>query len=291
MKELQFKLRILIVVLIFLTTAIALSLGTFRHRHDIAIGGKICTEQRILGEILAQLIEKNTSLKVNRSFNLEGTAICFNALKSGSIDLYCEYTATALLDILKEPLMEGSLYPHVKQAFEEKYNLIWLDRLGFCNQYVLIARANSNLKSISDIQPHHKIAFDPEIAARPEMTLLKSSYPQINQSKLMDQVLLYFSLQSGGMDVVSGFSTDGRLVDKRFTILKDDKNCLSDYEVAPVISKKCLNKHPELIPVLSLLAGKISNEQMSMLNYQVEIQKRDVAQVATEFLQNAILSP
>lgn len=291
MKELTSKLKILVhfsLITLFLLSVI-FSFYSYRGKNAIVIGAKNNTEQHILGEILAQLIENRTNLKVIRKFNFEGTTICFNALKSKAIDVYFEYTGTALLDILKESPIQTPLLPYLKTAFSEKYNLLWLDPLGFSNHYVLATRPDTQLKKISDLQknPDVKIAIDPEFASRLEYTLLQKSYPMQWQSKLMDQVLLYFSLKNKTIDVISTYSTDGRIQGKEFVILQDDKGCLPNYEVAPLVLKSSLSKHPELYSVFALLKEAISEEEISHLNYQVEFLRKDIKGVVVEFLKSA----
>ncbi len=288
MKVLVAKLKILLLGLICLAVALLGILGAsfLSSRHCFVIGAKSCTEQHILGEISALLLEKNSDIKVVRRFNLAGTAICFNALKTGSIDTYFEYTGTALLDILKEPLIQKPLYPHVKAVFEKKHGITWLAPLGFANQYALIARADAPFKKISDLKnyPKLRIAFDPEFSTRLEVDLLKNSYPLHWQSKLMDPILLYLSLAKDEVDVISGASTDGRLGDQRFRILKDDRHCLPKYEVAPIIKIASLERFPEVEKVFSLMTNAITVKEMARLNYQVEIERRSVQEVAAKFI-------
>lgn len=262
---------------------ITLYFQTKSNINTLTIGSKNCTEQHILSEILAQLVEAHTDIKVKRLFNLEGTSICYNALKSGTIDTYFEYTGTALLEIFKEPLIEGPLYPHIKKAFA-KQNLSYLDPLSFSNQYVLIAREESGLQTISDIPLVAQIAIDPEFAARKELKLLQQAYSLRSQPKLMDQVLLYFSLQSKAIDVMSGFSTDGKLKNREFKVLIDDKEVLPNYVAAPLLRKEVLEQHPELNAVFALIKDKITNEEIIDLNYQVEILQRSADAVARKFL-------
>lgn len=288
MKQLKVRLRLLLITsaCILLTISAGFCMQTFGRGEKVVIGAKNCTEQHVVSELLSQLIERETDIQVVRKFNLEGTTICFNALKSKTIDIYVEYTGTAVLDILKEPILSGSLFDYVKETFQSKYGIIWLDRLGFSNQYVLITRRDLNLMKISDLEtnPGLQLAYDQEFAARLEAKLLKAHYNGISYKKLMDNVLLYFSLASGSVDVISGFSTGGRLADPRFVVLEDDRGALPTYEAAPMITEECLEKHPELERVLRLLKGAISTEEMSRLNYLVEIEGRDVKSVASDFL-------
>lgn len=290
MKKLQVKLKILFFSL--LVFVLLLSIFVFMQLDrggQITIGAKNCTEQHILAEILSVLIETHTDLKVVRRFNFEGTTICFNALQSDGIDVYFEYTGTAFLDILKEKKLKPNLYPYVKKAFEEKYNLIWLDCLGFANQYGLIVRRNEGVNTISDLcnDRELRIGFDPEFKSRQEYILLKDTYSLGTQkkAKLFDQVLLYFALLRKNVDVISGCSTDGRLVDNRFCFLEDDKHCFPAYEIAPIVRKAALQKFEEIGPVIALLKGKIDQDQMRHFNYQVEFEGKDINELAKEFVQ------
>ncbi len=283
------KLRILLAgtAVLILSMVFFFCIHVHRNRHRIMIGAKNCTELHILGEVLAQLIERSTHLKVTRKFNLEGTSICFHALLSGTIDTYFEYTGTALLDILKQPLVSPPLYPFVKEQFRAKYGLEWMEPLGFCNRYALVVRENSPLQNISDLrnEKNLRVAIDAEFAARQELALLKKAYPGNWEMRLMDPVLLYVSLENSGVDVISGASTDGRLLTPHFKVLNDDRNCLPQYEVAAVISQKTLQNFPELRSVFSLLGGRFSEEQISKMNYEVEHLGRSIPRVAQEFLE------
>lgn len=289
MKELKAKLKRLSIFCFSLLLLFFVLFGfrTYGGGEKMVIGAKNCTESHILGEILAQMIERKTDLKVVRKFNLEGTSICFEALRSHTIDAYVEYTGTAVLEILKEPLPKEGLFEYLQEVFEDRYGMYWLDRLGFSNQYVLITRKELLIDRISQLQEHPelRLAVDPEFASRVESSLLNQNYQNTSHTKLMDQVLLYFSLKSGGIDVISGFSTDGRLFDPEFVTLVDDRTCLPTYEAAPLITKQSLQKHPQIAGVFAMLKGAITTETMSRLNYRVEIEGEDVGEVARHFIQ------
>ena len=252
----------------------------------LTIGAKSNTEQQILAELLAQLIEKNTSIKVIRKFNLDGTSIAFNALKTAAIDIYFEYTGTALLHILKEPLCEGPLYPYVKDAFERKYGITWKQPLGFSNQYVLIAHKNLKITKIEEIRSDHKIAYDPEFSIREEAALLKKNYPSIAPPKLMDQLILYFSLNNGSADVISGVSTSGHLVSPDLIILEDKLETLPAYEVAPLIRYETLERYPELEPLFTLISNLFTLSEMRDLNYAVEFEGQDIEAIASKIIKS-----
>lgn len=288
MAKLGWKLKILLRLFLILV-ALTLAIGSWRHfqrRDAFILGAKNCTEQHLLAEITAQLIEKKTSIKVVRLFNLEGSRLTFSSLKTGQIDASFEYTGTAWLSILKKPYVPGMLvYDDVKKIFNDQFGLKWLGRIGFSNQYALIARRNSGYTKISQIERVGlKLAIDPEFASRPELKLLKESCP-FDEPLMMDQVLLYISLLKKGVDLIVGFSTDGRLLDHRFIQLEDDVQLFPVYEVAPVVRRETLEKFPDLIPIFEKLAGSIHEEEMRQLNYEVEFLHRPVELVAKNFIE------
>ena len=144
-----------------------------KGQDTIVVGAKNCTEQQILSEIMAQMLETHSGFKVRRKFNFDNTFICFHALLSGDIDLYSEYTGTALVGILKKDPQISNVFEVVKEEFETRYNLVWLSPFGFNNTYALVmnrARAEAlGITKISDLEGNScKIAFDPEFSARTE---------------------------------------------------------------------------------------------------------------------------
>jgi len=288
MRDLKKRLQILALSLLVLSCLFIFGLVPrfMRTEKTLVIGAKNCTEQQILAELLAQLIEKETDLKVVRRYFLEGTAITFQALLSGGIDTYFEYTGTALLDILKEPLPQEELFPVVQKKLADKHGLVMLNPLGFSNEYRLVARSGEGVKALSELDGDLKIAYDPEFSIRPERKLLEANYPVLRKTspQLLDQVLLYFSLQNETVDLVSAFSTDSHLFDEKFVVLEDDLGCLPSYEVAPLTRSGVLDKFPELIVLFNQLAGKITVEEMRRLNYLVDCEHREVAEVVRGFL-------
>ena len=256
----------------------------------ITIGGKNFTEQVILGEILAQTIEAHTGLGVSRKLNLGGTMICFNAIQSGDLDAYAEYTGTGLVNILDKPVMSDpeKTYNTVKKDFADKYQLVWLKPFGFNNTYTLTMRRKQaesmGIESISDLAEYIKnnpdkaptAAFDGEFHARPDgYKGLKKHYgfefPE--KPKQMDAGLMYRACADSAVDVICAFATDGRIPAYDLKVLKDDKNFFPPYYAAPLVRKASLDKHPELEEALNLLAGKIDDHTMQKLNYEVDEKK------------------
>jgi len=262
----------------------------------VRIGSKNFTEQLILGEMMARMIEEKTDLSVERSFNLGGTMICHEALLSGEIDVYPEYTGTGLLAILKSKSPRSDpekAYDVVSREYTRRFGLLWLGEFGFNNTYALAvlaedAKANG-WKRISDLKPVSdtlSAGFTSEFAERPD------GYPGLREAygftfgKVfdMDPSLMYSALEKGEVDVITAFSTDGRIPAYGLTVLEDDRGFFPPYYAAPVIRKDTLDAHPEILDALEPLEGLIGQEAMQSLNYKVDEEKRPVAEVVEEFL-------
>lgn len=262
----------------------------------IAIGSKHFTEQEILGEIMAILIEKNTDFKVVRKLNLGGTMICFNALKAGDIDLYAEYTGTGLVNILKMKSTKNpsQAYRLVKDAFEKRFQLQWLDPFGFDNTYTLTMRQTHakslGIQKISDLARYKekfRPGFDAEFLERPDgyQGLIKHYGFKFTQDpRQMDPGLMYKALAERNVDIIDGFATDGRIPAYGLFIIEDDKHFFPPYYAAPLIRKEIISRYPELKKLLNKLGGLIDDKKMQTLNYQVDKLKKSPAEVANAFL-------
>lgn len=263
----------------------------------IAIGSKNSTEQLILGELLAQHIEANTDLKVERKLNLGDTFVCHDALTNGEIDAYVEYTGTAFSAILKnEPISNPEeVYQLVKQKYQQNFNLQLMPLLGFSNTFAIMIRGedarNMQVQTISQIAsktPLWRVGFAEEFLDR------KDGFPGLAKTynlsfaeppKVMDSRLIYPALKDKKVDLVAGNSTDGKIGRFDLAILKDDRLFFPPYQAVPIVRQQTLQKHPELREVFQQLSGKISEPEMQRLNFQVEGEGRDVKQVVQQFLQ------
>lgn len=286
MKELTRKgKKILVGFLLLLLTLFLVSSSIYmRSKNQLVIGAKNNTENHLLCELLAQTIEKEMGIRVVRRANLDGTSICFHALNSGTIDAYFEYTGTAASHILKSSLQPGSLLFQVREEFAARYDLHWQEPLGFNNRYVLIARKDAPFSAISEIPENAVIALDPEFSMREEIQLLTTNYPQLMLNRLMDQCILFISLEKGAVDVISGDSTNAHLAEGPFKILEDDRQVLPLYEVAPVVRGQTLEKYPYLGEICARLKGRIDEEQMRQLCFEVEHNGKDIAKLISEIL-------
>ena len=262
----------------------------------VVIGSKNFTEQIILGEILAQQIERKTGLEVDRRFNLGGTFICDTALRSGQIDAYVEYTGTAFAAILKqEPISDPQrVYLHVKEDYQKR-DLEWLEPLGFNNTFAIMIQGDEarklGVKSISDaavLTPGWVAGFGYEFMEREDgfKGLARTYGLSFADTKVMELGLMYRALAAGRVDLIAGDSTNGLAAALDLFILEDDLNYFPPYYAAPVVRSETLARHPELLPALLVLKQVISEEQMRIMNYQVDGEGKLVKQVVAGFLAN-----
>ncbi len=282
----------------FLLTIFLLLAGCSSDRENtIIIGSKNFTEQVVLSELIAQHLENRTGLRVVRRFYLGGTYICHQSMLAGRIDLYPEYTGTALTAILKESPRGGSraVYERVRGEYAQQFSLEVAEPLGFNNTFAIVVRGEDarrlNLRTISDAAghaPQWRAGFGYEFTERPD------GYQGLAQTyglkfgsppRIMDLGLLYRALLEKQVDLVAGNSTDGLIAALDLAILEDDKGYFPPYEAVPVVRSETLERHPALRPALAELAGKISDADMRRMIYAVDGEHRDVKDVAREFLQ------
>ncbi len=269
----------------------------------IVIGSKNFTEQVLLAEMVAQQIETRAGLPVERRVNLGGTLICHEALTAGEIDLYVEYTGTALMAILDEP--PGASAPeilrHVRDEYRRRFDLEWTEPLGFNNTFAVLVRGREarrlGLRSISDLNPHApdlRIGFGFEFYERADGyrgLIERYGLRFAGPPKTMELGLVFRAIEKGRIDVAVGNSTDGLIAALDLVALEDDRSYFPPYEAAPVVRRGTLARHPDIGAALSELAGSISEERMRTLNYRVDGEGRDVARVAREFLRGLNSAP
>jgi len=262
----------------------------------IVVGSKNFTEQVILGEILADLIERRAGIPVTRRLNLGGTFICHQAMTSGAIDLYVEYTGTALTAILKKPPVadRGEALRIVREAYDHDLGLVWTEPLGFNNTFVLVvtreASETRGLRKISDlalVESGFRTGFGYEFVERADgYAGLVSAYGLhfTRPPREMDLGLIYRALSQGLVDVVAGNSTDGVISSLGLVPLEDDRRYFPPYDAVPVVRAEALKKHPSLRPILAALGGAITEESMRRMNLAVDGDLRDPRAVAREFV-------
>jgi osmoprotectant transport system substrate-binding protein len=274
--------------------------GCGKQSEKIVVGSKNFTEQKILGHMFADLIEAHTDLAVERRVGLQGTLVCFNALKEGDIHLYPEYTGTGLTAILEEPVISDpdGAYAHVKSEFERRWELT---PLGFNNTYTLTMRRDQaeelGVTRISDLRDHAddlKPGFDHEFMSRPDgYEPLTEAYGfRFKQEPVeLDPGLMYRAISNERVDVIDRFATDGRIPAFNLVILEDDQGFFPPYYAAPLVRQDLLDAHPEVAEALNQLAGKIDSAAMAQMNYEVDENHRSPREVALEFLQGQGLLP
>lgn len=294
-KRKKFNSKVAVVVSIILVVAVV-GFSVFKPKDEkIVVGSKNFTEQLILGNIVADLIEGNTDIKVERQLNLGGTSVAFAALQAGDLDMYVEYTGTGLVNILnKESINDPQkVYDIVATEFKEKYDLNWLQPLGFNNTYTLAIRKDTaekyNIENYSDLaKVSDKLIMGPtiEFANRQDgyIGLAETYKMNFKDLKAVDSGLRYTALDTNKSDVIDAFSTDGLLKGYDLKVLVDDKNFFPPYFAVPLVRQETLKKYPELKEVLNKLAGKMDDETMRGLNYKVDKLGESPETVANDFL-------
>ena len=269
---------------------------SFAASDRITVGSKNFEESRLLAEMFARLIEARTDLRVDRKLNLAGTQVCFEALKTGAIDLYPEYTGTGLVSILGEKPSLGATatLDLVRREFLSRWDLWWLSPLGFENAYEIAVpdtiAMRYGLRTISDlarVSPEFNAAFGYEFVDREDgLPGLEKTYGlRFKSVKPMQQALKYQAAGVGRIDALDVYTTDGRLLTYHLTVLEDDKDFFPPYQAAALVRGKTLAEHPEIGTVLGLLAGALDEETMRSLNLRLQERGDTVEQVAQDALE------
>jgi osmoprotectant transport system substrate-binding protein len=270
----------------------------------ITIGSKFFTEQVILAELLAQHIEAKTAIPLIRKTNLGGTLLVHKALLAGELDLYVEYTGTALTAVLNEspnPYSQGvaqndysnAVFNRVKQLYSDRFHLEVTEPLGFENTFAMVIRGDDakslHLQKISDIvplAPQWRAGVGYEFLERPDgfPGLSKSYGLRFAESpKVMDLGLIYRALLDHQVDIVAGNSTDGLIDSLGLVSLADDRHYFPPYDAVPIVRQSTLARFPQLRAALADLAGKLSAADIRRLNYAVDAQHQDAAAVVRKF--------
>ncbi|MGB2634717.1 MAG: glycine betaine ABC transporter substrate-binding protein [Candidatus Acidiferrum sp.] len=273
------------------------------QRSGIVIGSKFFTEQVILAELLAQHIEARTGIPVERKTNLGGTLLVHKALLAGQIDLYVEYTGTALTAVLNEPpdrssaagdnTLSNTVYQRVKQLYAQRFNLEVTEPLGFENTFAMVIREQDakdlHLRTISDIAPYAprwRVGVGYEFLERADGFRGWTDFYNLHFAqtpRVMDLGLIYRALVDRQVDLVAGNSTDGLIDALDLVALEDDRHYFPRYDAVPIIRKSTLDRFPQLRAALGELGGKISESDIRKMNYAVDVLHRDPAVVVREF--------
>jgi osmoprotectant transport system substrate-binding protein len=260
----------------------------------VTIGAKNFTEQVVLGELLAQEIEAVSGKRVERRFYLAGSYLCQQALVSGRIDAYVEYTGTALTAILKQPLDRDAdrVRSTVTAMYASKYRVKVEPSLGFEDTFAIVMRGADaqrlGIRTISDLAAKAsglRLGVGYEFQSRPDgLNGLEKAYGLgFATPRVMDLGLLYRALSESQVDVVAGNSTDGPIRALGFVVLVDDRHYFPPYEAVPLVREDSLKMHPEIQVALDRLQGKVSAAEMQAMNDAVDGRHEDVGEVVKRF--------
>ena len=256
----------------------------------VTVGSKNFTEQVLLGEIAAQHLENTLKIRVDRKLNLGGTLLAHEAIKSGSIDIYPEYTGTALTAVLKQPPMKdpSAVFERVRTEYQKQWKLLWLPSLGFENTFAMVVRKDARVATLSEAVHAPKpwrLGAGYEFLKRPDgLEGLLRTYPlRLDGAPVaMDLGLLYSALQSGKADMAAANSTDGLLSVLPVIALADDKRYFPPYECAFIVREDAASNG--VGEALGALSGKFDAALMRKLNHAVDGEHRSVKDVAAEAL-------
>ncbi len=290
------KIGALLLVLVLFISLMASGCEGTKEVKKVVVASKPFTENYILAEIIAGLIEHNTDIIVDRKMGIGGgTSNIQPAMEKGEIDIYSEYTGTGWLFVLKktESIDKDAMLAQLKTEYSKLYKIKWLDAYGFNDTFAIavknsFAKAN-NLKTYSDLA---KVSTQYKFAAEYDFYEREDGYPGLvktygfafKETKDVDIGLKYEAIASGQVDAINVFSTDALLLTNDLMVLADDKNFFPPYYAATLVREETLAKYPELEAVLNKLTGTISNDEMIAMNSSVDNDKKDPKVVAEEFL-------
>ncbi|WP_437576072.1 glycine betaine ABC transporter substrate-binding protein [Sorangium sp. So ce887] len=282
-------------VLLYAIAAVGFARGALGGgARRIAIGSKTFTEQYILGRVLAGKIERDTGLPTEAVESL-GSMVAFDALRTGQIDAYVDYSGTLWVAVMKRsdaPTDRAEVLRGVKEYLLEEHGIVVAAALGFENTYALAMRRELaerlGARTLSDLVPAARsmsIGADYEFFQRAEWKTVEQRYGiAFAKQRSMDPSLMYEAVRAGEVDVISAFSTDGRIVSFDLRVLEDDRRAIPPYDAVVLASARLAREHPEVIEALRGLEGKIDAERMRELNVAVDEQGKSPAEVAEALL-------
>ena len=285
----------LVAAIVLLTSGVAAR----RTSGAIIVGSKNFTEQLVLGELLAQIIERDAGMPVLRRLNLGGTLICDGALRSGDLDVYVEYTGTALTAVFHAPIStdEVAVFDTVRNLYAKTGRTL-LPPLGFNNTFAILVRGADaralGLRTIDDAarqSPRWRAGFGYEFVERPDgyaglAKVYGLRFPE--PPRVMDLTLSYRALASGQVDLIAGDATAGLIKALDLTPLDDNRHYFPPYDAAPVARAETLLRYPAVRRALEKLSGKISADDMRALNHAADVEHRDISTIAREFIEARI---
>src|SRR5450755_217211 len=269
----------------FLSGLVLLAVGCKSRRHDIVVGSKNFTEQLILGELVVQVLERSCQTDVDGRFYLAGTYICQQAILAGRIDVYPEYTGTALAAVLKEKATGDShdVYEEVKRQYLTRFGLDVMPPLGFDNSFAMVMRGDdahrfglTKLSQLESVAPQLKLGVGYEFLERQDgyAGLVKTYELKFAEApRVMDLGLLYRALENRSVDIVAGSNTDGLIAALGLVVLEDDRHYFPPYDAVLIVRPEVLQRCPTARFALERISGRITAADMRRMNYQVDGQK------------------
>ncbi|MED4554358.1 osmoprotectant update ABC transporter permease/substrate-binding subunit OpuFB [Lysinibacillus capsici] len=298
LESLSFKKTITTLSLISLAALVMIffPLLSNKQQDEIVIAGKLGAEPEILINMYKLLIEQETDLTVTLKPGLGKTSFVFNALKSGSIDIYPEFTGTAISEFLKEEAINNNqedVYLQAKEGMQEQFDMVMLSPMNYNNTYALAVSEelaeSYQLQKISDLKPIEqkvKVGFTLEFNDREDgyVGIQKRYGIAFTTLATMEPKLRYQAIQSGDINVLDAYSTDSEIRQYKLRVLEDDQALFPPYQGAPLLRKETLIDYPEIGEALNQLADHITDDEMREMNYQVNVEGKLAAEVAKEYL-------
>jgi osmoprotectant transport system substrate-binding protein len=284
----------------FVSGMMLLAAGCTSRRPDLVVGSKNFTEQLILGELTMQLLQRSCRTRVDGRFYLAGTYICQQAILAGRIDVYPEYTGTALAAVLKENAKGDSsaVYEEVKSQYVSRFDLDVMPPLGFDNSFAMVMRGDdarrlglAKLSQLGAVAPQLKLGVGYEFLERRDgFAGLVQTYDLkfAEAPRVMDLGLLYRALENHSVDIVAGSNTDGLIAALGLVVLEDDRHYFPPYDAVLIVRPEMFQRCPSARVALNQISGRISADEMRRMNYSVDGKKQDAAAVAQQFLQQRV---
>ena len=286
----------------FVSGMMLLAAGCRNANHDIVVGSKNFTEQLVLAELFAQMLEHFCRTEVSRRFYLAGTYICQQAILGGRIAVYPEYTGTALAAVLKRKASRDAaqVYAEVKREYRQRFDLDVMPPLGFDNSFAMAMRGDdarrmglTKLSQLGPVSPQLRLGVGYEFLERQDgyQGLVRAYDLRFAAGpRVMDLGLLYRALENRSVDIVAGSNTDGLISALGLVVLQDDRHYFPPYDAVPIVRPELFRRYPTAQVAFDALAGKITADEMRKMNYAVDGEKKEAAAIVQSFLKQRALT-